>query len=66
MPVYRYMLVDRDGHRIGRYETSQIEWPPGSTFEYEGQRFEIIEILPEVSTAVAYLGVWVVAPTASY
>jgi len=62
LPVFRYLLIDTDGSRIGRFETSRLEWVAGDTFEYGEQLWRIVEMLPEVSTAVAYLGVWVVAP----
>jgi hypothetical protein len=61
------MLVDTDGHdtdgqRVGRFETSQFLWGVGATVESDEARWRIVEILPEVSTAVVYHGVWVVAP----
>jgi len=57
------MLVDTDGRRVGRFETSQFLWGVvGDTFESDEARWRIVEILPEVSTAVVYHGVWVVAP----
>lgn len=54
------MLIDRDGARIGRFETSQVEWRIGDCLDLEDRQWRILEMLPEVSTAVAYLGVWVV------
>lgn len=62
MPRYRYMLIDTDGVRIGRFETDVTTWRPGDTFDFEERVWRILEMLPEVSTAVAYLGVWVVEP----
>jgi hypothetical protein len=47
--------------RIGRFESSQLEWKPGY-FVLEERSWRIIEILPEVSTMVAYNAVWVAAP----
>lgn len=63
MPRFRYMLIDEDGTRIGRFETELVQWRVGDTFEFEGAPWRIVEMLPEVSTAVAYLGVWIIAPT---
>lgn len=57
------MLIDEDGTRIGRFETELVQWRVGDTFEFEGAPWRIVEMLPEVSTAVAYLGVWIIAPT---
>lgn len=62
LPRFFYMLIDTDGQRIGRYETSRLQWAVGDTFEFEEQPWVIVEMLPEVSTAVAYHGLWVVAP----
>ncbi len=62
MPVLRYMIIDTDGQRIGRFESSQLEWKPGDTFVLEERSWRIVEILPEVSTMVAYNAVWVAAP----
>ena len=56
------MLIDTDGQRIGRFETSQLQWAVGDTFEFDEQPWLIVEMLPEVSTAVAYHGLWIVAP----
>jgi hypothetical protein len=55
------MLVDTDGQRVGRFETSQFVWNVGDTFDCNEERWRIVEFLPEVSTAVVYHGLWVVA-----
>ena len=62
VPIFRYMLVDTDGQRLGRFETSQFLWSVGDTFESDNARWRIVEFLPEVSTAVVYHGLWVVTP----
>jgi hypothetical protein len=62
MPVLRFMIIDTDGQRIGRFESSRLEWKPGDTFDLEERSWRIVEILPEVSTMVAYNAVWVAAP----
>ncbi len=59
------MLIDADGQRVGSFEPEQLEWRVGETFEVDGQRWRIVEMLPEVSTAVVYHGVWVVEPAAA-
>ena len=56
------MLIDSDGQRVGSFDPAELEWHVGDTFEVEGQRWRIVEMLPEVSTAVVYHGVWVVEP----
>ena len=56
------MLIDSDGQRVGSFDTTQIVWETGATFEADDQLWRIVEMLPEVSTAVVYHGVWVVAP----
>ena len=56
----RYLLIDPDGVRIGRFETELVDWRVGDRFQYEDRQWRIVELRPEVSTAVAYLGVWVV------
>jgi hypothetical protein len=56
------MLIDGDGQRVGSFDTTQIVWEPGETFEVDDRVWRIVEMLPEVSTAVVYHGVWVVEP----
>lgn len=62
MAVFRFMVVDEDGSRIGRYETSEPHWRSGDRFEIDDFPWRIVEVLPEVSTMVAYNAVWVAAP----
>jgi hypothetical protein len=62
VPLFRYMVIDADGHRIGRFESSEFEWKPGDVFDLDDHSWRIVEILPEVSTMVAYNAVWVAAP----
>ena len=62
LPRFRYMLIDRDGQRVGRLETARLDWKVGDEFELEGDSWQIVEMLPEVSTAITYNAVWVVAP----
>ncbi len=57
---FRYLLIDADGVRIGRFETELVDWRVGDRFQHEGHQWRIVELRPEVSTAVAYVGVWVV------
>jgi hypothetical protein len=54
------MLIDGDGQRVGSFDTTQLVWEAGDTFEADDQVWQIVEMLPEVSTAVVYHGVWVV------
>jgi len=65
VPVFRFMIIDRDGQRIGRLETSKTDWEAGDTFELDGNLWRIVEMLPEVSTMVAYNGVWIASPAQS-
>jgi hypothetical protein len=62
MALLRYMIIDEDGQRIGRFESSQTVWKCGDAFDLEGRSWRIVEILPEVSTMVGYNAVWVAAP----
>jgi hypothetical protein len=64
-PLLRFMVIDADGQRIGRYESSEFEWKPGDVFELDERSWQIVEILPEVSTMVAYNAVWIAAPASS-
>jgi hypothetical protein len=57
------MVIDEDGQRIGRFESDDPNWRPGDTFTLDEQLLRILEILPEVSTMVAYNAVWVVTPS---
>jgi len=57
------MVIDEDGQRIGRFESGDPDWRAGDTFTLDGQPLRILEILPEVSTMVAYNAVWVVTPS---
>ena len=54
------MLIDRDGVRIGRYDSERVEWAVGDEISYDGRTWRIVELLPEVSTMVSYVGVWVI------
>ena len=56
------MVIDADGQRIGRFESSKLDWKPGDVFGLDGHSWRIVEILPEVSTMVVYNAVWVAAP----
>ena len=62
MARFRFMVIDEDGQRIGRFESGDLNWRTGDTFTLDEQRLRILEILPEVSTMVAYNAVWVVTP----
>ncbi len=61
-PMFRFMVIDEDGHRVGRFETADANWRAGEDFALDEQMWRIVEILPEVSTMVAYNAVWVAAP----
>lgn len=54
MAVFRFMVVAEDGRRVGRYETSQPDWRADDVFDADGLSWRIVEVLPEVSTMVAY------------
>ena len=56
------MIIDEDGQRVGRFESGDPNWRAGDTFTLDEQLLRIVEILPEVSTMVAYNAVWVVTP----
>jgi hypothetical protein len=60
--VFRFMVIDEDGQRVGRFETADPNWRAGDIFALDEQMWRIVEILPEVSTMVAYNAVWVAAP----
>ena len=62
MARFRFMVIDEDGQRIGRFESGDPNWRAGDTFILDEQLLRILEILPEVSTMVAYNAVWVVTP----
>jgi hypothetical protein len=62
MTVFRFMVIDEDGRRVGRFETGDPNWRAGDTFSIDDQTWRIVEVLPEVSTMVAYNAVWVAAP----
>ena len=62
LPRFRYMLIDKDGQRVGSFEPRRLVWQVGDTFRADGAHWRIVEMLPEVSTAVVYHGVWVVEP----
>jgi hypothetical protein len=60
--IFRFMVIDEDGHRVGRFETADPNWRAGDVFALDEEMWRIAEILPEVSTMVAYNAVWVAAP----
>jgi hypothetical protein len=62
MALFRFMVIDEDGHRLGRFDSDDPSWHAGDAFTLDEQWFRIVEILPEVSTMVAYNAVWVAAP----
>lgn len=62
MVRFRYMVIDEDGRRVGRFESDDPNWLAGDTFTLDEQVFRIVEVLPEVSTMVAYNAVWVATP----
>jgi hypothetical protein len=61
MALFRFMVIDDDGQRLGRFESDDPSWRAGDTFTLDEQMLRIVEILPEVSTMVAYNAVWVAA-----
>ena len=62
MALFRFMVIDEDGQRVGRFETDDLSWRTGDTFTLDEQMLQIVEILPEVSTMAAYNAVWVATP----
>jgi hypothetical protein len=62
MARFRFMVIDEDGQRIGRFETDDPNWRAGHNFTLDAQMLRIVEILPEVSTMVAYNSIWVASP----
>ena len=62
MARFRFMVIDEDGQRVGRFESDDPKWRAGDTFTLDEQSLRIVEVLPEVSTMVAYNAVWVAAP----
>jgi hypothetical protein len=56
------MVIDEDGRRVGRFESDDPNWRAGDTFTLDERVFRIVEVLPEVSTMVAYNAVWVATP----
>lgn len=56
------MVIDEDGRRVGRFDSDDPNWLAGDTFTLDEQVFRIVEVLPEVSTMVAYNAVWVATP----
>lgn len=64
MPLFRFMVIDEDGQRIGRVESDDPNWRAGDVFSLEERTWRIVEILPEVSTMVAYNAVWIGTPAA--
>jgi hypothetical protein len=63
MPVFRFMVVDEDGQRVGRFESDDPNWRAGDTFPLDEETWRIVEVLPEVSTMVVYNAVWVASPS---
>ena len=56
------MVIDEDGQRVGHFESDDPNWRAGDTFTLDERVLRIVEILPEVSTMVAYNAVWVATP----
>jgi hypothetical protein len=62
LALFRFMVIDEDGQRLGRFETGHPQWRAGNTFAFQDKAWRIVEVLPEVSTMIAYNAVWVAAP----
>jgi hypothetical protein len=62
MALFRFMVIDEDGQRVGRFDSDDPNWRAGDAFTLDEQWLRIVEILPEVSTMVSYNAVWVAAP----
>lgn len=62
MALFRFMVIDEDGQRVGRFDSADPNWRAGDAFSLDEQLLRIVEILPEVSTMVAYNAVWVAVP----
>jgi hypothetical protein len=62
MVRFRFMVIDEDGQRVGRFESEDPNWRAGDTFTLDEQVLRIVEVLPEVSTMVAYNAVWIATP----
>jgi hypothetical protein len=62
MAVYRFLVVDQDGHRLGRFESDRLDWAPGDVFDLEDGEFRLVQVLPDVSTMVEHNAVWVAEP----
>jgi hypothetical protein len=62
MVRFRFMVIDEDGQRLGRFESEDPNWRAGDTFTLNEQVLRIVEVLPEVSTMVVYNAVWVATP----
>ena len=60
--VFRFMVINEDGQRVGRFETDDANWRAGDIFALDEQIWRVVEILPEVSTMIGYNAVWVAAP----
>jgi hypothetical protein len=61
--VYRFLVVDQDGHRLGRFESDRLDWAPGDAFQLEEVgELRLVEVLPDVSTMVDHNAVWVSEP----
>jgi hypothetical protein len=44
-PLWRLLLIDTGGQRIGRFETDRIGWTAGNVFELDGERWRISRYL---------------------
>ena len=62
MALFRFMIIDEEGQRVGRFESEDPSWRAGDTFPFDEQMLRIVEILPEVSTMDAYNAVWIATP----
>ena len=39
------MVIDADGQRIGRFESSELDWKRGDVFDLDDRSWRIVEIL---------------------
>jgi hypothetical protein len=64
MAVYRFLVVDQDGHRLGRFESDRLDWAAGDVFRLDDEvgDLRLVEVLPDVSTMVDHNAVWVSEP----
>jgi hypothetical protein len=62
--MFRYKLVDQDGHPLGPFVSKSRAWPPGTTISLPSGDVLVVRFVPDEHAAPNEPGYLVVKPAA--